>query len=83
MSVEEWTLITKDSIVFDLADLTPPDPSRRYWLFGALGLVLVWGLRIGEWFDSLVFRLFLGLVMGLVLGLLAGWPLSVPQSALV
>src|SRR5215204_313932 len=47
---------TSDSTVFDLADLTPPDPPRWYRLFEALVLGLFFGL-------------FLGLVEGLVEGL--------------
>jgi hypothetical protein len=35
---------TTDFTVFDLADLTPPDPPSRYRLFGGLGLGLVFGL---------------------------------------
>jgi hypothetical protein len=36
---------TTDYTVFDLADLTPPDPPRRYQLFVTLGLALVVGLE--------------------------------------
>jgi hypothetical protein len=57
--VSPFGLKETDFTVFDLADLTPPDPPRRYRLFGALagGLVLV---------------LVAGLLSGLVTGLFAG-----------
>jgi hypothetical protein len=38
---------TTDATVFDLADLTPPDPPRRYRLFGVLGFGLILGLILG------------------------------------
>src|SRR5215203_3025336 len=61
--VSPFGLKTSDYTVFDLADLTPPDPPRRYRLFE--GLVL-----------GLVFGLVLGLVLALFLGLPTGWPVK-------
>src|SRR5215217_8316693 len=40
-------LKTSDYTVFDLADLTPPDPPRRYWLLATLVSGLIFGLVIG------------------------------------
>jgi hypothetical protein len=77
--VSPFGLKTSDSTVFDLADLTPPDPPRRYRVFGGivlgmiLGLIysLVLGLAVGEiW--SLVIGLVWGLVQGLIFGLALG-----------
>jgi hypothetical protein len=48
--VSPFGLKTSDYTVFDLADLTPPDPPRRYRLFGGLvvglGIGLVFGLSL-------------------------------------
>jgi hypothetical protein len=41
--VSPFGLKTSDYTVFDLADLTPPDPPRRYRLFGALAGGWSWG----------------------------------------
>jgi hypothetical protein len=49
--VSPFGLKTSDSTVFDLANLTPPDPPGRYGVLRAL----VWGLNIG---------LFFGLITG-------------------
>jgi hypothetical protein len=77
--VSPFGLKTSDFTVFDLADLTPPDPPRRYRVFGGivlgmiLGLIysLVLGLAVGEvW--ALVFGLVWGLVQGLIFGLALG-----------
>jgi hypothetical protein len=80
--VSPFGLKTTDFTVFDLADLTPPDPPRRYgWIVGLVG-----GLLLGLLFELMEFLgqyamfgarfsgLFLGLVLGLVLALSAGWP---------
>src|SRR5215218_3915178 len=72
--VSPFGLKTTDYTVFDLADLTPPDPPRRYRLFEGPGLGLVGGLSLGLVLDlgwGLVGAPGLGLVLGLVLGL--GW----------
>jgi hypothetical protein len=47
--VSPFGLNTTDSTVFDLADLTPPEPPRRYRLFEGLVLGLVWGLTAFVW----------------------------------
>lgn len=44
--VSPFGLKDTDFTVFDLADLTPPDPPRRYRLFGLLGFGLVGGLSL-------------------------------------
>jgi hypothetical protein len=77
--VSPFGLKTSDYTVFDLADLTPPDPPRRYRLFEGLGLGLVGGLSFGldfGWVVPLVFGLVLGLFLGLVLALPTGWPVK-------
>jgi hypothetical protein len=61
--VSPFGLKTTDFTVFDLADLTPPDPPRRYRLFAALASGLMIWLMIG-----LIFVLVDG-VRGLVYGL--------------
>jgi hypothetical protein len=82
--VSPFGLKTSDYNVFDLADLTPPDPPRRYRVFGGivlgmiLGLIysLVLGLVSGELEFGLVWGLVQGLIFGLALGLvfgLVGW----------
>jgi hypothetical protein len=43
--ISPFGLKTTDYTVFDLADLTPPDPPRRYGLFG--GLVVGLGIGLG------------------------------------
>jgi hypothetical protein len=45
--VSPFGLKTKDSTVFDLADLTPPDPPKQYLFFEALGLGLFGALGLG------------------------------------
>jgi NACHT domain len=45
--ISPFGLKTSDYTVFDLADLTPPDPPRRYGLFGGLGFGLLPGLVYG------------------------------------
>jgi hypothetical protein len=45
--VSPFGLKTSDYTVFDLADLTPPDPPRRYRLFGGLVVGLGIGLTFG------------------------------------
>ena len=62
---------TSDSTVFDLADLTPPDPPRWYRLFEALVLGLSYDLVSGLSFGLLV-GLGFGLGTGPVLGLRNG-----------
>jgi hypothetical protein len=70
--VSPFGLKTSDYTVFDLADLTPLDPPRRYRLFGAL----VFGLVAGAfWATGLSWSLLVyGLFWGLVFGLATGWP---------
>jgi hypothetical protein len=83
--VSPFGLETSDYTVFDLANLTPPDPPRRYRLFWApvlgllLGLVLGLGSSLGGGWQGLAPGLGLveGLLSGLVLGLVFGllwWP---------
>jgi hypothetical protein len=65
-------LKTSDYTVFDLADLTPPVPPRRYRLFEGLFLGLVLGLGFSwSWVGLLE-----GLFLGLVLALPTGWPVK-------
>ena len=79
--VSPFGLKTSDYTVFDLADLTPPDPPRRYGLLGGLvvglgiglGLGVGAGLPFGRGFaqgSGLGFALISGLVFALFLGLL-------------
>jgi len=84
-AVSPFSLKTTDYTVFDLADLTPPDPPRRYRLFGALlfgllfGPFFVYGLdfaRTGRAFFGSVFGLVETLGCGLVSGLNFGLPLA-------
>ena len=58
-----------DAAVFDLADLTPPDPPNRYRLFVAPAAGLLVALFVG-----LVWALDVGLIFGVFVGLLARWP---------
>jgi hypothetical protein len=82
--VSPFGLKTTDFTVFDLADLTPPDPPRRNRLFGALVFGLATWVML-EWraisllgIEELVHGLPYGLVMvlfwGLVFGLATGGP---------
>jgi hypothetical protein len=72
--VSPFGLKTSDYTVFDLADLTPPEPPRRCRLFEGLVLGLFLGLGFG-----LVFGLGGGLVFGLV-GLDLGLGLALPNG---
>ena len=79
--VSPFGLKTSDYTVFDLADLTPPVPPRRYRLFEGLGLGL--GLGLGwSWSWKGVSMLELveppvrGLVLGLGLALPTRWPVK-------
>jgi len=85
--VSPFGLKTPDSSVFDLANLTPPDPPRRYRLFEALGAgLLMWLLvgvptfvlgsrgETGALVGLLLSGLSVGLIGGLPVWLLAGWP---------
>jgi hypothetical protein len=90
--VSPFGLKATDHTVFDLADLTPPDPPRGFRLLGApvaglvaglvvalvavLKVVLGHSFNFGEYFNW-------GFVFGLGLGLPTGGLLSTPQSALV
>jgi hypothetical protein len=47
VEVSPFGLKTSDSTVFDLANLTPPDPPRQYRLFGGLVFGLALGLGYG------------------------------------
>jgi hypothetical protein len=69
--VSPFGLKTSDFTVFDLADLTPPDPPRRYRLFGALAVGLPTGLVEGL-LSGLPAGMVFGLIGGLVLGLVWG-----------
>jgi hypothetical protein len=92
--VSPFGLKETDFSVFDLADLTPPDPPRWYRLFGALVLVLLGGLvwvlvyALVNWLYpavealGLVEGLFLVLGLALVLVLPTGGLLNAPQTAL-
>src|SRR5215216_5405763 len=73
--ISPFGLKTSDYTVFDLADLTPPQPPRRYRLVEGLVIGLVMGL-VGNLVGGLVFGLFAGLVLGLVLALPTGWPVK-------
>jgi len=71
--VSPFGLKTSDGTVFDLADLTPPDPPRRYRLFEALFFGLVFGLVGGKIFGLYGPGLFLvGMSLGTLLGLVGG-----------
>src|SRR5215217_1030668 len=72
--VSPFGLKTTDATVFDLADLTPPDPPRRYRLFEALaaGLVGLFGMMVLFIVLAPVVGLFKGMVLGLVYGLILG-----------
>jgi hypothetical protein len=76
--VSPFGLKTTDSTVFDLANLTPPEPPRRYRLFEALGLGLIGGLVAGLfgeaafWGVAVVWGVVGGLVFGLAAGLVGG-----------
>jgi hypothetical protein len=89
--VSPFGLKTSDFTVFDLADLTPPEPPRRYRLFYGLLLGLLLGLGFGLvsglLFSGLVTGLLLGLVWGLVTGLAwalrnGGWFVLLQKVAL-
>jgi NACHT domain len=77
--ISPFGLKTSDYTVFDLADLTPPEPPRRYRLFEGLGVGLVGGLSFGlgvglGLVGGLRFGLGFALVLALVLALPTGWP---------
>jgi hypothetical protein len=69
-------LKTSDYTVFDLADLTPPEPPRRDRLFEGLVLGLVFSGLDWAGVVRLVELLVFGLVFGLVLALPTGWPVK-------
>jgi hypothetical protein len=68
-------LKTPDSTVFDLANLTPPDPPRWYRFFGGLVLGLVSGLFLGL-ISGLVSSGLFGPVEGCSGGWSLGWSLG-------
>jgi len=70
--VSPFGLKTTDATVFDLADLTPPEPPRWYPLFSGLAGGLVSGLVTGLGFGLLSGRLSAMLIMGVLIGLLHG-----------
>src|SRR5215204_2383444 len=83
--ISSFGLKTSDFTVFDLADLTPPDPPWRYRLFGLLGFGLffglIWGLSGGLSFGrgyiagtgwGQFWALVVGLTFALVLALIFG-----------
>src|SRR5215218_2781089 len=69
--VSPFGLKTSDYTVFDLADLTPPDPPRRYRFFQGLVVGLGFGLGFG---------LVLGLAWGLFVGLGVGLGFALPRG---
>ena len=52
--VSPFGLKATDYTVFDLADLTPPDPPKLYRLVGGLVIVLIFGLIFGLLFYAVV-----------------------------
>jgi len=81
--VSPFGLKTSDFTVFDLANLTPPDPPRWYALFGLLGFGLIPGLYFGFQFGrgfafdlglgwQIVSGLFWGMFWGMVFALVLG-----------
>lgn len=62
--VSSFGLKTSDLTVFDLADLTPPEPPRRYRFFPGLLFGLLFGLTVGLALEPAT-----GLSVGLGLGL--------------
>jgi hypothetical protein len=76
-AVSPFGLKTSDYTVFDLADLTPPEPPRRYRLFEGLLYGLVFGLVFwppGWGLLGGLGGLLGGLFFGLVVALPTGWP---------
>src|SRR5215211_4097560 len=76
--ISPFALKTTDYTVFDLADLTPPEPPRLYRLFEGLVFGLFFGL-VGGLVGGLVYGLgglVLGPAFGLVLALPNGWPVK-------
>jgi MFS family permease len=76
--ISPFGIKTSDYTVFDLADLTPPEPPWRYRLFEGLGLGLVGGLSFGQnlhvvWWLVWGLGVVFGLVLALVLALPTGW----------
>jgi hypothetical protein len=72
--VSPFGLKTSDYTVLDLADLTPPDPPRRYRLFMALGAGLI-GMVVGmlqSLFHGELFPLYVGMLKVLGVWLLDG-----------
>jgi hypothetical protein len=85
--VSPFGLKTSDYTVFDLADLTPPEPPRLYRLFEGLVLGLVLGLGYGwawssVWMEGVLsgLQFLFGLVLGLVFGLVFGLGMALPTG---
>jgi hypothetical protein len=77
--ISPFGLKTFDHTVFDLANLTPSEPPKRYWLYGALIYGLIFGTPLGLVSGmvaaqdyGLIFALIFGLVYGLISGLVVG-----------
>jgi hypothetical protein len=74
--VSPFDLKTSDYTVFDLADLTPPEPPRRYWLLATLVSGLIFELVIGLplWLLAWVYsgQVWVGLLVGLIFALIFG-----------
>jgi len=77
--VSPFGLKTSDYTVFDLANLTPPEPPKWYRLFAGLIAGLFSGLVVG--LSRLVADLFSVLLLGLLVGLFYGlvWELGAVQ----
>ncbi len=78
--VSPFGLKATDYTVFDLADLTPPDPPKLYRLVGGLVIGLILGLPYAV--SALIYGLIWGLGYGLVFALTSGWAFEALRSQL-